>query len=172
MKGGNVLGNGTWLNIGGNQAVTFGGLAAASQNGGGPYDDPDGRQSFVIIILSVFYVLTTLTYQYTVSTLDFFSLALGVIPFLGCSIPVTTALAIGYYPQPKSGKDGIQRCEYNFTLYPSVGPYPFYNSETLADGTMIIVRSHPFLFLGHLKLTLKYSTVSFIDRWLHTGWLR
>ncbi|KAG6810066.1 hypothetical protein H0H92_013500 [Tricholoma furcatifolium] len=43
--GGNVMGNGTWLNVGGNQAVTYGGAAAASQNGGGPYDDPDGRQS-------------------------------------------------------------------------------------------------------------------------------
>ncbi|KAF8198084.1 glyoxal oxidase [Pholiota molesta] len=45
--GGNVLGNGTWLNVGGNQAVTFGGNPAASQKGGGPYDDPDGRQSLL-----------------------------------------------------------------------------------------------------------------------------
>ncbi|KAG6874492.1 hypothetical protein C0995_010402 [Termitomyces sp. Mi166 len=44
--GGNVMGNGTWVNVGGNQAVTYGGAAAASQNGGGPYDDPDGRQSY------------------------------------------------------------------------------------------------------------------------------
>ena len=58
-KGGNVLGNGTWLNVGGNQAVTFGGLADASQSGGGPYDDPDGRQSFVVTIPSVLHVLTT-----------------------------------------------------------------------------------------------------------------
>ncbi|KAI0930066.1 hypothetical protein AcV5_006867 [Taiwanofungus camphoratus] len=43
--GGNVLGNGTWINVGGNQAVTYGGLAAASQTGGPPYDDPDGGQS-------------------------------------------------------------------------------------------------------------------------------
>jgi hypothetical protein len=43
--GGNVLGNGTWLNVGGNQAVTYGGNPAASQNGGGPYDDPDGGRS-------------------------------------------------------------------------------------------------------------------------------
>ena len=57
-KGGNVLGNGTWLNVGGNQAVTFGGLGAASQTGGGPYDDPDGRQSFVVTIPSVSHVLT------------------------------------------------------------------------------------------------------------------
>ncbi|KAG6850141.1 hypothetical protein H0H93_000526 [Arthromyces matolae] len=47
--GGNVLGNGTWVNVGGNQAVTYGGLAAASQNGGGPYDDPDGRQSIRLL---------------------------------------------------------------------------------------------------------------------------
>ncbi|KAF9482234.1 copper radical oxidase [Pholiota conissans] len=45
--GGNVLANGTWLNVGGNQAVTYGGQPAASQNGGGAYDDPDGRQSLL-----------------------------------------------------------------------------------------------------------------------------
>ncbi|KAG1847941.1 glyoxal oxidase [Suillus tomentosus] len=43
--GGSVLGNGTWLNVGGNQAVTYGGDAATSQLGGAPYDDPDGGQS-------------------------------------------------------------------------------------------------------------------------------
>ncbi|KAL4078560.1 glyoxal oxidase [Scleroderma yunnanense] len=43
--GGTVLGNGTWLNVGGNQAVTYGGAAAPSQTGGPPYDDPDGRYS-------------------------------------------------------------------------------------------------------------------------------
>lgn len=40
-----MLGNGTWVNVGGNQAVTYGGNQAASQNGGAPYDDPDGGQS-------------------------------------------------------------------------------------------------------------------------------
>lgn len=46
FKGGNVLGNGTWVNVGGNQAVTYGGEPAAVQNGSeGPYRDPDGRQS-------------------------------------------------------------------------------------------------------------------------------
>ncbi|TFY58824.1 hypothetical protein EVJ58_g6182 [Rhodofomes roseus] len=43
--GGSVLGNGTWVNVGGNQAVTYGGLAADSQTGGLPYDDPDGGHS-------------------------------------------------------------------------------------------------------------------------------
>lgn len=43
--GGTVLGNGTWLNVGGNQAVTTGGATATSQKGGGVYDDPDGGQS-------------------------------------------------------------------------------------------------------------------------------
>ncbi|EPT04572.1 hypothetical protein FOMPIDRAFT_281602 [Fomitopsis schrenkii] len=43
--GGNVLANGTWLNVGGNQAVTYGGLTAASQTGGPPYDDGDGGNS-------------------------------------------------------------------------------------------------------------------------------
>jgi hypothetical protein len=37
------MGNGTWVNVGGNQGVTYGGLAASSD--GGPYQDPDGRQS-------------------------------------------------------------------------------------------------------------------------------
>ncbi|TBU33724.1 copper radical oxidase [Dichomitus squalens] len=45
--GGTVLGNGTWLNVGGNQAVTTGGVAASSQNGGGVYDDPDGGKSLI-----------------------------------------------------------------------------------------------------------------------------
>ncbi|OAX37361.1 glyoxal oxidase [Rhizopogon vinicolor AM-OR11-026] len=43
--GGSVLGNGTWLNVGGNQAVTYGGATAKSELGGLPYDDPDGGQS-------------------------------------------------------------------------------------------------------------------------------
>jgi hypothetical protein len=47
--GGNVLGNGTWLNVGGNQAVTYGGLDADSQTGGGPYDDPDGGKSIRLL---------------------------------------------------------------------------------------------------------------------------
>ncbi|KAG9220580.1 hypothetical protein CCMSSC00406_0004036 [Pleurotus cornucopiae] len=47
--GGNVLGNGTWLNIGGNQAVTYGGEPAESQHGGGAYDDPDGRRSIRLL---------------------------------------------------------------------------------------------------------------------------
>ncbi|KAG6866368.1 hypothetical protein C0991_005289 [Blastosporella zonata] len=47
--GGNVMGNGTWVNIGGNQAVTYAGAAAASQYGGGPYDDPDGRKSIRLL---------------------------------------------------------------------------------------------------------------------------
>ncbi len=41
------MGDGTWLNVGGNQAVTYGGAAALLQTGGAPYDDPDGRQSYV-----------------------------------------------------------------------------------------------------------------------------
>ncbi|KAK0505103.1 copper radical oxidase [Armillaria luteobubalina] len=47
--GGNVMGDGTWLNVGGNQAVTYGGAAALSQVGGAPYDDPDGRQSLRLL---------------------------------------------------------------------------------------------------------------------------
>jgi len=47
--GGNVLADGTWMNVGGNQAVTYGGEAAESQTGGGPYDDPDGRNSIRLL---------------------------------------------------------------------------------------------------------------------------
>ncbi|KAH8814623.1 glyoxal oxidase [Flagelloscypha sp. PMI_526] len=43
--GGNVMADGTWLNVGGNQAVKENGDAAESQTGGGVYDDPDGRNS-------------------------------------------------------------------------------------------------------------------------------
>ena len=45
MQGGSALGNGTWLNVGGNQAITYGGAKAKSQTGGGPYDDLDGGYS-------------------------------------------------------------------------------------------------------------------------------
>jgi hypothetical protein len=47
-QGGNLLGNGTWMNVGGNQAVTYGGATANSQTGGAPYDDLDGGQSCVV----------------------------------------------------------------------------------------------------------------------------
>ncbi|KDR81169.1 hypothetical protein GALMADRAFT_265004 [Galerina marginata CBS 339.88] len=46
--GGNVLGNGTWLNVGGNQAVTVGGKPAGRQDGStSAYRDPDGRRSLL-----------------------------------------------------------------------------------------------------------------------------
>ncbi|KAF8199812.1 copper radical oxidase [Mycena galopus ATCC 62051] len=45
--GGTVLGNGTWINIGGNSAVTYGGAATS---GSGPYDDPDGGKSIRTLI--------------------------------------------------------------------------------------------------------------------------
>ena len=41
--GGNVLGNGTWINIGGNQAIGYGGLNAAAW--GPPYDNGDGGKA-------------------------------------------------------------------------------------------------------------------------------
>lgn len=44
-----MLGNGTWVNAGGNQAVTYGGNAASSQTGRGPYRDPDGRNSIRLL---------------------------------------------------------------------------------------------------------------------------
>ncbi|KAF8894230.1 copper radical oxidase [Gymnopilus junonius] len=48
--GGNVLGNGTWINVGGNQAVTTGGEPAIAQDGSiGPYHDADGRKSIRLL---------------------------------------------------------------------------------------------------------------------------
>ncbi|PIL35941.1 hypothetical protein GSI_01601 [Ganoderma sinense ZZ0214-1] len=47
--GGAALGNGTWLNVGGNQAVGPGGVQADSQLGGGIYDDPDGGKSIRLL---------------------------------------------------------------------------------------------------------------------------
>jgi len=43
--GGNVLGNGTWMNVGGNLGVTYGGLDAQDQTGAAPYFNPDGGKS-------------------------------------------------------------------------------------------------------------------------------
>lgn len=60
LQGGNVLGNGTWLNVGGNQAVTYGGLTAHSQNGGAPYDDPDGGKRYDSLLSNILDVLTSL----------------------------------------------------------------------------------------------------------------
>ncbi|KAJ7723558.1 glyoxal oxidase [Mycena metata] len=45
--GGNVLGNGTWINIGGNAAIGYGG---ALVDGTGPYEDPDGGKSIRTLI--------------------------------------------------------------------------------------------------------------------------
>lgn len=53
--GGTALGNGTWLNVGGNQAVGPGGVQAVSQLGGGVYDDPDGGKSYVRPTVSLQY---------------------------------------------------------------------------------------------------------------------
>ena len=49
--GGTVLGNGTWLNAGGNQAVTYGGITPAglSQTGQNPYGDADGGQAIRLL---------------------------------------------------------------------------------------------------------------------------
>ncbi|KAF7357719.1 hypothetical protein MVEN_00817800 [Mycena venus] len=48
--GGTVLGNGTWINIGGNSAVTFGGNKVDDDSGNGPYDDPDGGKSIRTLV--------------------------------------------------------------------------------------------------------------------------
>ncbi|KAF8624940.1 hypothetical protein AX17_006966 [Amanita inopinata Kibby_2008] len=45
--GGNVLGNGTWVVVGGNSPVTYGGQSIDTNDGQGPYGDPDGRNSLL-----------------------------------------------------------------------------------------------------------------------------
>ncbi|WWC73126.1 uncharacterized protein I206_107092 [Kwoniella pini CBS 10737] len=49
--GGTVLGNGTWLNVGGNQAITYGGTAMPNtqQSGQSPYKDWDGGKAIRLI---------------------------------------------------------------------------------------------------------------------------
>jgi hypothetical protein len=48
--GGTVLGNGTWLNVGGNQAIVPGGdPAPAPQTGNGPYQDWDGGKALRLL---------------------------------------------------------------------------------------------------------------------------
>jgi hypothetical protein len=49
--GGSSLGNGTWVNLGGNQAVTWGGNTASSQTDpDAPYNNLDGGKSYVLFI--------------------------------------------------------------------------------------------------------------------------
>lgn len=67
LQGGSVLGNGTWLNVGGNQAVTWGGLTAQSQKGGAPYDDPDGGQRYDSSVLKVDLMSNLRVHKRTVS---------------------------------------------------------------------------------------------------------
>jgi hypothetical protein len=43
--GGTVLGNGTWLNVGGNQAVSPGGIPSTGQTGQSPYANWDGGKA-------------------------------------------------------------------------------------------------------------------------------
>lgn len=58
---GGVLGNGTWMNVGGNQAVTTFGATAASQTGGtAPYSDWDGGKSYVLRLSLLSLFLTTI----------------------------------------------------------------------------------------------------------------
>nr|XP_018259146.1 glyoxal oxidase [Kwoniella dejecticola CBS 10117]OBR81304.1 glyoxal oxidase [Kwoniella dejecticola CBS 10117] len=49
--GGTVLGNGTWLNVGGNQAITYNGVAMPNtqQTGQSPYKDWDGGKAIRLI---------------------------------------------------------------------------------------------------------------------------
>lgn len=47
--GGTVLGNGTWINVGGNQAITYGGNTAASQTGQSPYRNTDGGKAVRVL---------------------------------------------------------------------------------------------------------------------------
>lgn len=48
--GGTVLGNGTWINVGGNQAVTYkGAVAVNEQTGQNPYGDWDGGKAIRLL---------------------------------------------------------------------------------------------------------------------------
>ncbi|KAG8882655.1 hypothetical protein FRB98_003546, partial [Tulasnella sp. 332] len=47
--GGNVLGNGTWINVGGNQAINWGGNTAPVQTAAAPYFDADGGKAIRIL---------------------------------------------------------------------------------------------------------------------------
>ncbi|KAF8635140.1 hypothetical protein AX15_000524 [Amanita polypyramis BW_CC] len=50
--GGNVLGNGTWVTVGGNSPVMYGGQGVdlqSVQSSFGPYGDPDGRKSIRLL---------------------------------------------------------------------------------------------------------------------------
>ncbi|KAI0829837.1 DUF1929-domain-containing protein [Trametes gibbosa] len=77
--GGNVLANGTWINVGGNMAVTTGGATADSQvTGGQPYQDPDGGKSMRMLTpcddgnceWNLFGQMTTRRWYPTLETLD------------------------------------------------------------------------------------------------------
>ncbi|KAI0358529.1 DUF1929-domain-containing protein [Trametes cingulata] len=77
--GGNVLANGTWINVGGNMAVTTGGATADSQvTGGQPYEDPDGGKSMRMLTpcddgnceWTLFGQMTTRRWYPTLETLD------------------------------------------------------------------------------------------------------
>ena len=57
--GGNVLGDGRWINIGGNQDVTYGGITVSDETGN-PFQNGDGRnaircvfplQGFIIVLI-------------------------------------------------------------------------------------------------------------------------
>lgn len=47
------------MNVGGNQAVIYGGVTDPNQSGAGPYDDPDGGRSCVFSLFSYALKLTT-----------------------------------------------------------------------------------------------------------------
>lgn len=55
--GGNVLADGTWLNVGGNQAVGPGGLNAAALTA--PYDDGDGGMAVRSVLASIYHSIGT-----------------------------------------------------------------------------------------------------------------
>ncbi|KAG8885557.1 hypothetical protein FRB98_001747 [Tulasnella sp. 332] len=47
--GGNVLGNGTWINVGGNPAIQWGGVNTPNDGVSGPYFDADGGKAIRIL---------------------------------------------------------------------------------------------------------------------------
>ena len=110
IKGGNVLGNGTWLSVGGNQAITTGGKPATSQDGSsGPYYDADGRHSYVSVPCRSLLFLTHLQNPVGPSNPERNSLTILKV----CWPHVLATIANGLFPHPRLLNVGIPPCQSN-----------------------------------------------------------
>jgi hypothetical protein len=139
-QGGGVMGNGTWLNVGGNQAVTYGGLQAASQNGGGPYDDPDGRQTYVNVQFCCF-ILFKLVFPVVCGELTCQVLKQPVKIYwtlVSSTRATTTRTVIGSSHRTSLRRGGTLQCECCI-CHISFMFIKLINSEGLEDGSLMIV---------------------------------